>query len=475
MLFNSFSFIIFLFVLFVVYYTSSSHLLKKIFLLSASIVFVYFAGWVSLVVITAATFFSFFFGLIIEKNNDSKYSRLIFIFFLLILILNLFYFKYFNFFVENLSQILKFSGVESTIIPAEIILPLGISFFTFQILGYLIDIRLGRIQAEKNLFDYANYLFFFPKLLAGPIERSHSFLPQNLTEKKLDYDNISQGIKLIIYGFFQKLVVGDQIAIYVNTVYGSIDTQSGVTLIFVAILYTFQVYADFAGYTNIARGISKMLGYNLMENFERPLLASSITDFWRRWHISLSSWVNDYIYTPLAINYRNIGKKGIILSTFIAFIIIGIWHGAKWTFVFFGIIQGIIISIELLSSKWRKNYYKRIPAFILKPFSIIFTFLLISFSLILFRADNMEQAISFITGFNNKGSFFTGSIPILIYSIFGIFIIMIKDIRIEFFKKNIFELKTNLIILKHLPYALLLILIMLFGVFDGSQFIYFKF
>ncbi len=237
--------------------------------------------------------------------------------------------------------------------------------------------RINNIKPEKNFFAFLNYVFFFSKLLAGPIDRAQNFLPQSHQDKTINWENFSIGGKLIIWGFFQKLVIADRISIYVDAIYGNVEMHSGITIVVCLILYTFQIYADFSGYTDIARGIARILGYDLMENFRRPLLANSITEFWRRWHISLSSWVNDYIYTPLSLKYRNLGIYGIILALFISFFIVGIWHGALWTFVLFGFLQGIILTFEFLTLKKRKKLFKQLPRKLVHVTGIIITFILI--------------------------------------------------------------------------------------------------
>ncbi|MEZ5197507.1 MAG: MBOAT family O-acyltransferase, partial [Bacteroidales bacterium] len=352
------------------------------------------ANILSVVIISIVGVFNYFIGIEIDKNQETKKGKLLFLLGIILNVGNLVFFKYYNFLNENIGVLFNVFNLENPIPYVNIILPLGISFYTFSVLGYLIDIRLGNIKPEKKFLSFLNYVFFFSKLLAGPIERAQHFLGQTHEKIKLSWVNFSIGGKLIIWGFFQKLVIADRISIYVDTIYGNAEVHSGITITVCLVLYTFQIYADFSGYTDIARGIARMLGYDLMENFRRPLLAHSIAEFWRRWHISLSSWVNDYIYTPLSLNLRGYGITGTIIALFISFFIVGIWHGALWAFVIFGLLQGIILTIEVLTQKKRKLFFSRLPKKLIFTLGVVVTFSIMSISLILFRAPTMESALT---------------------------------------------------------------------------------
>jgi D-alanyl-lipoteichoic acid acyltransferase DltB (MBOAT superfamily) len=418
---------------------------------------------------------NYFAGIAIEKEAESKAGRLFFIIAILINMGNLFFFKYYNFTNENLGIALGMLGLNNNLPNLNIILPLGISFYTFSVIGYLIDVKLESIKPEKNFFSFLNYVFFFPKLLAGPIERAQNFLAQSSKGKTINYENFSKGGKLIIWGFFQKLVIADRISIYVDAVYGNIGMHSGITIVICLILYAFQIYADFSGYTDIARGIAKILGYELMENFRRPFLASSITEFWRRWHISLSSWVNDYVYTPLSLKYRNLGVYGIISALFISFIIVGIWHGALWTFVLFGFLQGFIITFELLTIKKRKKLFKQFPGKLTHFIGIIITFIVIALSLVFFRAPSFNTATLVFERIIVSGDFFIGTLSVLVYSFAGIAILLLRDLVNEYFKRDVLNIRSRFLIIRIIPFTALIIIILIIGVFDGSQFIYFAF
>lgn len=471
MLFNSLHFIFFLVIVLILYYSIGNNNLKKAVLVIASAYFVFQAGIGSLILLSIVSIFNYLFAIEFHRRKDKK------LFYIAVSanVLNLFFYKYYNFFNENLTTVLGFAEISNPLPEWDLLLPLGISFYTFSVIGYLIEIHRKTIEPEKNFLSFVTYIFFFSKLLAGPIERAQNFLPQFKESKPIKWENLSEGVKLIIWGFFQKLVVADRIKIYVDTVYGDLSIYSGITLAFVMFLYTFQIYADFAGYTNLARGVAKLFGYNLMENFERPLLSKSVTEFWRRWHISLSSWVNEYIYTPLSLKYRALGMKGIVLSLFISFFIVGIWHGALWTFVVFGIIQGILLTIEILTLRRRKRMSKKYNKSVINFIGFVITFILISFSLILFRSNTIQESIDFISGLYNSGSFFYGSSAQLIYSLFGVIVVLIYDVFKEFFDKNIFRINSKYYAIRMIPYALLICIIVALGVFDGGQFIYFKY
>jgi alginate O-acetyltransferase complex protein AlgI len=475
MLFNSFTFLLFLPLVVFVYYILPGNGAKRIFLTLASIVFVLSANFLSLIVISTIAVANYFLAIQISENKKKNTTKIFFMIAVMINIGNLFFFKYYDFFNENLSSALGIINLKNPLPFVHVFLPLGISFYTFAVLGYLIDIRISTIKAEKNFFAFVNYVFFFPKLLAGPIDRSQTFLPQSHETKTVQWENFSIGGKLIIWGFFQKLVIADRIGIYVDAIYGNVALHSGITIMVCLILYTFQIYADFSGYTDIARGISRVLGYDLMVNFRRPFLASSITEFWRRWHISLSSWVNDYIFTPLSLKYRSLGIMGVILSLFISFLIVGIWHGALWTFVLFGCLQGIILTLELFTLRKRRKLFKHFPKYLVHFIGVIITFIITVFSLVLFRAPSFKTAILVYGRLTTSGDFFVGELATFIYAIIGIAIILIHDIVKEYFERDILTIRSKYFVIRSFSYATLIMLILMLGVFDGGQFIYFQF
>jgi alginate O-acetyltransferase complex protein AlgI len=417
-------------------------------------------------------------GVQIEKTKNKKWRILYFNLSLLVNLGILIFFKYWNFLIENIFSFLGLLKIHHTdpIPILEIVLPLGLSYYIFQTIGYITDVYRGYIKAEKSISRFSLFTLFFPKLLVGPIERGNHFLPQLKKEIYFDKENIINGAKRIAWGLFKKLVVADRISIYHTTIMGTLENQSGVTILFACILYTFQVYADFSGYTDIALGTAKMFGFDLMENFKRPLLAKNISDFWRRWHISLSSWVNDYIFNPIVLKNRYWGNWGVFYGLLISFVVIGIWHGASWNYVLFGLLQAIAIIYEICTRKARKKVSKKIPLSIYNFASILFTFLFVTFSLIIFQSATLKEATTTISAiFSHPGKLFYDKPSTLLFMLIGCGVMMLVDVHKEF---KIFEFSTfsnkNWFV-QQVSYALLLIYILLAGVFDGGQFIYFSF
>jgi D-alanyl-lipoteichoic acid acyltransferase DltB (MBOAT superfamily) len=419
---------------------------------------------------------NYFIGIQIERA-ESKRKQIQFLNASLFINLGvLIFFKYWNFAIENIFGFLRLFHLNSPIPFLEIALPLGLSYYIFQTIGYITDIYRGTIKAERNIFSFSLFTLFFPKLLVGPIERASRFLPQLSKRISFDKENIIEGGKRIAWGLFKKLVVADRIAIYQTVVIAHSQEQSGSTLLFATVLYTFQVYADFSGYTDIALGTARMFGFDLMENFKRPLLAKNISDFWRRWHISLSSWVNDYIFNPIALNHREWGKWAVFYALLISFTVIGIWHGASWNYVVFGLLQAMALIYETITKKVRRKISKKMRPAVYNNVSIILTFLFVSFSLIIFRSETYTEAMNIINGiFSNPGNLYYDRPSTLLFMLIGCGIIIIYDLQAEF-KILPFSLFSNKNwVVQQTSYALLIIYILLAGVFDGGQFIYFAF
>lgn len=420
---------------------------------------------------------NYWIGIQIEKSNRKQKSGFLY----LSLFINLgilIFFKYWNFLIENLFQLVGLLGVSNTNSPPflDIVLPIGLSYYIFQIIGYNIDINRGTIKAETNIFDFSLFVLFFPKLMVGPIERANHFLPQLKKRILFKKENIVEGGKRIVWGLFKKLVVADRISIYHDAVMSTVNQQSGATILFASVLYTFQVYADFSGYTDIALGTARMFGYDLMENFKRPLLAKNVGDFWRRWHISLSSWVSDYIFNPIAFKRRDWGNFGVFYALIISFVVIGIWHGATWNYVLFGIVQALALIYETLTRRARKNIAKKVNTVLYRDISIVLTFIFITFSLIIFQSSTFSDALSIVKGiFSNHGEFFFDDPPQLTFMLIGCVMLILCDIQEEFriFNFSLFSNKNWMI--QQIAFSLLLVYILIAGVFDGGEFIYFAF
>jgi D-alanyl-lipoteichoic acid acyltransferase DltB (MBOAT superfamily) len=271
------------------------------------------------------------------------------------------------------------------------ILPFGISFYTFQVIGYTLDIYWGSYKPEKNLGIYALFVAFFTKLVAGPIERGNRLIPQFYREYRFDYNRVKNGLLLMIWGFFQKIVIADNLKTLVDQVFNNLDKYEGFPLIIAMFAFAFQMFCDFSGYTDIAIGSAQVMGFDLMKNFDRPFASRTISEFWRRWHISLSSWANDYLYKPIVFNKRKWRQWAVVYAVAATFLFLGIWHGAKAAFLLFGVLMGGAFYFELLTTGFREKLAKKIPEGIYNNISVVVIFLFFAFSSILFRANTTSD------------------------------------------------------------------------------------
>ena len=441
MLFNSIEFALFLPIVFLLYWFVFDYALKNckyqlrlqnLFLLVASYVFYGWWSWRFLILIAVTSFCSWGSGLLIARakqdraetvcedipsngggissqtDRANRHHRLglsprFWLWANILLNLGILgVYKYYDFFVTELSRLL---GLQYEGLLLHLVLPVGISFYTFQALSYSIDVYQGKIQPTKDIIAFFAFLSFFPQLVAGPIERATNLLPQILEKRRFDYNQAVDGMRQILWGLFKKIVVADNCATYVNEVFGSMQTQSGSTLLLAAVLFTFQIYGDFSGYSDIAIGTAKLFGIRLMRNFNVPYFSRDIAEFWRRWHISLTTWFRDYIYIPLGgsrpeipanVKHKEAYKKAVIVrNTFIIFLVSGLWHGANWTFILWGAYHAILFLPLILLGKNRK--YMDSPT--LKDFPrILLTFLLVVFGWIIFRAENITQVWQYLCG-----------------------------------------------------------------------------
>lgn len=386
------------------------------------------------------------------------------------LVLNLailFLFKYFNFLAMNIETALQASGFAVNMPKFALLLPVGISFYIFQALGYSIDVYRGTVKIERDFPTYALFVSFFPQLVAGPIERSQNLLPQFKQQHRFDYDAVMSGVKLMVWGYFMKLVLADCCGIYVDTIFNNVDKHNGGSYLVASLLFPFQIYGDFAGYSLIAIGVARVLGFRLMENFHRPYFACTIGEFWHRWHISLSTWFKDYVYIPLGGN--RVGKLRNYFNLLITFVVSGIWHGANWTFLCWGTIHGILLCIEKAFGISKQKYTGA-----KKSFHWAATFVLVCFAWILFRANNLSDAVSVVTGiFTNLGT------PKPEYANFmaiglAMTVLLTKEFADEFnWKIRVADSKSWLV--RHIYLIIMIAYIILFGVLGGDQFIYFQF
>ncbi|MEO6133646.1 MAG: MBOAT family O-acyltransferase [Ginsengibacter sp.] len=344
------------------------------------------------------TVLNYFLGLLMEKYRGKPELKLkVFWFSIFLDVAILAFFKYFNFFIDDLSLSLFSSGVYSKVPFHSLMIPLGISYYTFQTLGYLIRVSRGNEKAEHNFAAFATYLLFFPKFLSGPVSRSNHLLPQINQPVKFERNNIEAGAQLFLWGLFKKVVIADNLYGPVTQVYSNVHDYSGTALIIVLLVQIIYIYFDFSGYTDMALGLAKMFGINLIDNFNRPLLAKSISEFWRRWHISLSSWCNDFIYNPFIIKYRRFGNRAVIAGIFVTFFIVGIWHGANLTFVILGLLQGAAIVYEFYTKKYRLKYAARFSKSTVNAVSRIIVFLFMTMSMVFFFSNSVSEAWYFLT------------------------------------------------------------------------------
>lgn len=412
MLFNSLKFAIFFPVVATLYFLNVSFIkrnfVSQLLLLSASLYF--YACWnvKYLALILFSVFVTFASGILMEKHPSKKKAVLFLC--LSINLLILIFFKYFNFLAGTVDQCAHLFKADFSIPKIDVLLPVGISFYTFQALGYSIDIYRGDLKAEKNILTYTLFVTFFPQLVAGPIERSANLLPQFKSDSCFDYDRVTGGMKLATWGFFKKIVISDYFAVYVNGIYGNIDGATGFSLILATIYFSIQIFCDFSGYSDIAIGISKILGFNLMKNFDKPYFSSSIVEFWRNWHISLSGWFKDYLYIPLGGNRKGTFRR--YLNLLITFFVSGIWHGANYTFILWGATHGLYQVVGLSTRKFRNRLMDKIglmkedgtPKTFLLLFRILVTYLLVCFAWMFFRADSIADIGRILAKFAGMGS-----------------------------------------------------------------------
>ncbi|MEG2176929.1 MAG: MBOAT family O-acyltransferase [Oscillibacter sp.] len=397
MLFNSLQFLLF-FPIVTLLYFAIPHKVRWMWLLAASYYFYMCWNPKYAMLIGTSTVITYVTGLLIDRAKTVSHKKIWVGLSFGSNLLILFFFKYFDFAIANINALLSFSGL-SLITPAfDVLLPVGISFYTFQALSYTMDVYRGDIYAEKNLGKYALFVSFFPQLVAGPIERSKNLLIQISEKHVFSYENMTRGLQLMLWGFFQKLVIADRVAIIVNQVYNDYTQYAGFQIVLATMLFAVQIYCDFSGYSDIAIGAAQVMGFRLMDNFNRPYFAVSIKDFWRRWHISLSTWFKDYLYIPLGGNRCSRPRR--YFNLMVTFLASGLWHGASWNFVIWGGLHGAYQIIGDLLSPLRKRFFKFFKtdttAFSHKLLQMVTTFALVDFAWIFFRAPGASAAIDII-------------------------------------------------------------------------------
>lgn len=429
MLFNSLDFAIFLPVVFLFYWLlGSKRVREQNFLILLSSYFFYgWWDWRFLLLILFSTIIDFLIGLSLRKTNDQGLRKGLLSVSILINLGLLGFFKYFNFFLDNFLTAFQWMGMPIQQGLLDIVLPVGISFYTFQTLSYTIDVYRNKLEPTTDIIAFSAFISFFPQLVAGPIERATNLLPQFFSPRRFDYSSAVNGLRQILWGLCKKIIIADKCGEYVNMIFNGHQDYSGSTLFLGAVLFSFQIYGDFSGYSDIAIGTSRLFGFSLMKNFAFPYFSRDIAEFWRRWHISLSTWFRDYLYIPLG------GSKGSrlfkIRNTFIIFLVSGFWHGANWTFLVWGILHALFFLPLLLTNRNRKNLESIttsawIPSF-QEIVSIAFTFLLTTIAWIFFRADSVYQATEILGAIFSSTIFnYPEILPVFTFLLIGLFLLI---------------------------------------------------
>lgn len=478
MLFNSFEYALFLPLVFALYWGlfHKNLRIQNVFLIIASYVFYGFWDWRFLGLIFFSSLVDFTIGRQMGATEDEIKRKYLLWASLTVNLGLLAVFKYFNFFAESLVDLFGLFNMELDYVTLKIILPVGISFYTFQTLSYTIDIYRKQLEPTQDPIAFFAFVSFFPQLVAGPIERARNLLPQFLKNRAFSYEKAADGSRQILWGLFKKVVIADNCAVFVNDIFANYESQPGIILAIGAFLFAFQVYADFSGYSDIAIGTAKLFGFQLMQNFRAPYFSKNHGEFWRRWHISLSTWILDYVYNPLVIAIRQWKQYGVMAALVITFVLNGLWHGASWHFVVFGFFAGLILAYEAASKKLRKRVRKATNKDLYYWVSVFFTFTTWCFIIVLFRAETVPQAFGYYKSmFAN--SFLPANIMVLMkfkFIMFFIALLLVFDwiYRNEEHNLTLSNLKNGF--LRRGIYLTLFLMIMLFA---GKQedFIYFQF
>lgn len=489
MLFNTLEFLLFFPTVVLLYFITP---FKKRWLVLLIVSYYFYMSWKVeyALLLVISTLVDFYCGKQMAKYVERKRRKPFLYLSILTNLGILFTFKYFNFFTEAISDTGNLLGIEVYSPVHNLILPIGISFYTFQTMSYSIDIYYGRIKPETRLGIFALFVTFFPQLVAGPIERAGNLLSQFKQKHYFNYDRVTAGLKLMAWGMFKKVVIADNLALLVNPVYNNPSDYEGISLIIATIFFAFQIFCDFSGYSDIAIGAARVMGFKLMENFRRPYHAKSIAEFWSRWHISLSTWFRDYVYIPLGGN--RVIKWRWYYNLFITFLVSGLWHGANWTFVVWGALHGFYLIFAIITEKSRNrisqylglNNYPRLN----KWLQSITVFILVCFSWIFFRATNISEAFYIIhhsvTGIGNIADIFSGQYAhvllldqgknIFIVSVMGIMVMeMVHWLQRKGSVTQMLSLKP--VWFRWSMYYIYILAVLLFGEFGQEEFIYFQF
>lgn len=463
MLVNSLTFLLFFTIVLLCYFSILRNHAKaqNVWLLLASYFFYGYVSWEMCGLLALCTIVFYAIGIGIPKLQDKKKYGLTFFGVALGAGL-LLYFKYTNFFIEQLSQLFSLFGLKSNWNSLHILVPIGISFFTFKLISYVVEVYKGVILPTRDFVGFALYVSFFPTIMSGPIDRADKFLPQLEKARRWNSFGVLEGCKRILWGMFLKMCIADKVSPYTDAVFNNYFHHSGLTIVVASILYTFQIYADFCGYSEMAIGTAKILGIQVAENFRRPLFATSMGDFWRRWHMSLMSWLRDYIYIPLGGS--RCSKVKTFRNTLATFLVSGLWHGANWTFIFWGLYHGMLVFFYRF---WKKQSVVHLPKYL----AIFLVFIVSTIGWMIFRAWDMGHFFDVLSALGNRGGFFFSW---ALVAVLPIAIMLFKELKDEE-GWNIHLLHAKKWWVQAIWIAVMMVFVFYVGELNGAQFIYFQF
>lgn len=483
MVINSFSFLFFFVILFLVYYLpmKNNANAQNIWLLVASYLFYGIADWKMLPLLVVSTVVFYWVGLFISQSAGKRASLLTSLG-VIAGVGMLLYFKYLNFFIDSFATLFSSIGIRVNLTTLHIIFPLGISFFTFRLISYVVEVYRGKMEPVRDFVAFAAYIAFFPTLLAGPIDRPNIFIPQLKSPRTFNYDLAVDGTRQILWGIFKKMVIADNMALFVGSVWGDLAGQNATTLILAALIFPLQLYADFSGYSDMAIGVGKLLGIRVAVNFRYPFFARNVAEYWRSWHMSLTSWVTDYVFMPLNVKFRGWGTTGLLLAIIINMVVIGIWHGANWTYAVFGLYHGLLFIPLVLTGSFAKKKKLIANRYGLPTggdfTKMVGTYLLVAFGLIIFNAPSVGHAGMFIEGllnFSNMGTITAEGLRMLILSLFFAALMLIVEWKQ---RDREYALQIDTIFPKKVVrYAIYWVLLIISVLFSGEEqvFIYMQF
>jgi alginate O-acetyltransferase complex protein AlgI len=477
MLFNTLQFLVFFLLVYGVY-IHMRHRTQNRWLLMASYIFYASWDWRFLSLILISTFVDYHCALQIDRSQDERQRRLFLISSVVFNLAVLGIFKYFNFFMDNLQGLLSLMNIQLNTLDVNIILPMGISFYTFQTMSYTIDVYRRELRATGQFWDFALYVAFFPQLVAGPIERAKRLIPQILQPRKIQLEQFYQGVFLTFWGLFLKVYIADNLANVVDPVFAGSQPYNGVEVLLACYAFTFQIYCDFAGYSHIARGLAKMMGFELMLNFNLPFFSQNIQEYWNRWHISLSSWLRDYFYIPLFRWMRNIkGNMRLYTALVITMVLIGFWHGAAWNYVVFGVYYGVLLALYVfLRGKVLYKIQPQNPVLIhmWTGTKIVFNFHLVVIGMMIFRVHDVPQIGHLLSAMVLDFSM-SAQVPVMLFKMVSFLWLLIAVQLIQFKTNDLMWVYNAAWPVKTAFYVVCYYLILIYGITNAQEFIYFQF